>query len=149
MEKSHTTASAWRAAATTSLLALMVLALGCGSDDEYKNNPRPPAPINVTAFISPQKVSVSPAHFGAGPIIVIVTNHSDSSQEATFETDEFGGEGGVTQSTGPINPGDTGQIKLDVTEGTYRVRVGNGSIRPAVVEVGGERESAQNEVLQP
>jgi hypothetical protein len=60
-----------------------------------------------------------------------------------------GGKDEVTQSTGPINPGDTGQIKLDVVEGKYQVKTGNGGIRPASVNVGPERASAQNDLLQP
>jgi hypothetical protein len=135
----------------TALLAAGALALaGCGEDEDYKNELRPPAPINVTAFVSAKRVSVSPATFGAGPIVVIVTNQSNSSQDVTFQTERGGtGNADVTQSTGPINPGDTGQIKIDVVEGTYQVKTGNAEIRPATVAVGPERQSAQNELLQP
>jgi hypothetical protein len=132
----------------SAVVAAAVLAMvGCGSEDEYKNELRPPAPINVTAFVSAQKVSVSPASFGAGPIVMIVTNQSNSSQDVTItsepETASF------TQSTGPINPGDTGQIKLDVAQGTYVIKTGDDSIRPATLVVGAQRRSAQNELLQP
>ena len=124
---------------------------GCGDDNDYKNEPRPPSPINVTAFVGAKSVSVSPNSFGAGPIVVIVTNQSSSSQDVTFQTSvaASGGKDDVTQSTGPINPGDTGQIKLDVVEGKYQVKTGSGSIRPAAVSVGPERASAQNDLLQP
>jgi hypothetical protein len=124
---------------------------GCGDDNDYKNEPRPPSPINVTAFVGAKSVSVSPNSFGAGPIVVIVTNQSNSSQDVTFQTSvaASGGKDEVTQSTGPINPGDTGQIKLDVVEGKYQVKTGSGSIRPASVSVGPERASAQNDLLQP
>jgi hypothetical protein len=134
-------------------IALLVgglLIAGCGDDEDYKNNPRPPAPINITAYVGAQRVSVSPNQFGAGPIVVIVTNQSNSSQDVTFQNDlAGGGRGDVTQSTGPINPGDTGQLKLDVVEGRYVVKTGNDAIRPASVSVGPERQSAQNELLQP
>jgi hypothetical protein len=127
----------------------LVLA-GCGDDDDYKNELRPPAPINITAYVSAKRVSVSPATFGAGPIVVIVTNQSNSSQDVTFQTErETAGNSDLTQSTGPINPGDTGEIKLDVGQGTYLVKTGDNAIRPASVAVGPERESAQNELLQP
>ena len=153
MEKIDATLGPARRALTAAvgLLAAALLAGACGDEDDYENNLRPPVPINVAAYISPTKVSVSPARFGAGPIVVIVTNQSDGSQEVTFENDDLATTGGVdvAQTTGPINPGDTGQIKLDVAEGSYRVRVGNQSIRPALVEVGPKRESGQNEVLQP
>jgi len=122
---------------------------GCGEEVEsYKNNPRPPAPINVAAYISANRVSVSPTSFGAGPIVVVVTNQSSDSQEATFEGED-GGSGEVQQSTGPINPGDTGELKVFVDPGSYTLRTSDGSIAPATVTVGGRRESAQNKVLQP
>jgi hypothetical protein len=127
------------------LLAGGLVVSGCGSDDSYKNNPRPPAPINVTAFVGAKRISVSPAAFGAGPIVVIVTNQSTSSQDVTFQTPT----GDLNQSTGPINPGDTGQLKLDVAQGRYVVKAGDEAIRPASVSVGPERRSAQNDLLQP
>jgi hypothetical protein len=126
----------------------LVLA-GCGGGNGYKNDPRPPSPINVTAYVGAKRVSVSPNTIGAGPIVVIVTNQSNSSQDVTFQTDLSGGQGDVTQSTGPINPGDTGQIKVDVVEGKYVVKTGDDAIRPASVSVGTERASAQNDLLQP
>jgi hypothetical protein len=124
---------------------------GCGSGNNYKNDPRPPSPINVTAFVGAKQVSVSPNAFGAGPIVVIVTNQSNSSQDVTFQNSVAGsgGKDAVTQSTGPINPGDTGQIKLDVVQGRYTVKTGDDAIRPASVKVGPARASAQNDLLQP
>ena len=48
---------------------------GCGgSGGDYSNEPRPPAPINVTAAVTDQRISVSPKSFGAGPIVLIVSN---------------------------------------------------------------------------
>ncbi len=133
------------------VLAGGVALAACGDDNSYKNRPRPPSPINITAFVGAKRVSVSPNTFGAGPIVVIVTNQSNSSQDVTFQNSSAGsGAGGdVTQSTGPINPGDTGQIKLDVVQGNYEVKAGDGSIRPASINVGPQRPSAQNKVLQP
>ena len=133
------------------LLAGTVVIGGCGDDNDYKNEPRPPSPINVTAFVCAKRVSVSPNSFGAGPIVVIVTNQSNSSQDVTFQTSlaGSGGKDDVTQSTGPINPGDTGQIKLDVVQGKYQVKTGDGAISPASVSVGPKRASAQNDLLQP
>ena len=140
--------SPWRrlAGVVSAVVGVVTLA-GCGPEKNYANHPRPPAPITVSAYISPTRVSASPASFGAGPINVLVTNNSTTSQEVTFET---GGSGSsVTQSTGPINPGDTGEIKLFVRQGQYRLRASSGAISPATLMVAGERPSAQNEVLQP
>lgn len=122
----------------------------CGGGSNYKNELRPPAPINVTVYVSPKSVSVSPAEFGGGPIVVIVTNQSDKSQDVTLETDELGATApGVKQSTGPISPRGTGRLKVDVTSGNYKLSTGSGAIRPAKLKVGAQRASAQNQVLQP
>jgi hypothetical protein len=126
------------------------LVAGCGGGSNYKNHPRPPAPLNITASVSDAGIAVSPTSFGAGPIVLIVTNQTGASQEVTFESNELGGsKPGVTQTTEPINPRGTGQLQVDVTEGHYRVRAANADIAPASITVGPERQSAQNQLLQP
>jgi len=145
MESTHST----RLLPVAGLVGMALAIAGCGgSGSDYKNELRPPAPINVTAYVSPKRISVSPANFGAGPIVVIVTNQSNASQEVTFATETTGGKNDVTQST-LINPGDTGEIKLDVVQGSYVVRTGDQAVRPATVSVGPMRPSAQNQLLQP
>ena len=136
---------------TTTLLVLSAgLIAGCGSVDNYANEPRPPAPINVTANISDARVDVSPRTFGAGPIVLLIANQSSKSQEVTLETSEIGGEGpGIEQTTSPINPGGTAELKVDIKEGSYRLSVDSTKVRPASVKVSEPRESAQNELLQP
>jgi hypothetical protein len=126
------------------------LAAACGDEDDYANEPRPPAPIVVSAAVTDARVSVSPREFGAGPVNLVVTNQTERAQEITLETDEIGGtEPGIQQRTGPINPGDTASLKADLKQGTYRVAVDTEGIRPAALAVGDERPSAQNELLQP
>jgi hypothetical protein len=149
MQMAHRTAG-WPLRAFACATAAAVLLAGCGSGKDYKNSPRPPAPINITAYISSKRVSVSPATFGAGPIVVIVSNQSDASQEVTFQNSRGGGSAAsdVSQST-LINPGDTGQLKLNVRAGSYVVKVGDDSIKPAAVTVGRERATAQNKLLEP
>src|SRR5687768_10003620 len=123
--------------------------IACGEEDDYANDPRPPAPIVVSAAVTDGRVSVSPSEFGAGPVNLIVTNQTQRAQEITLETDEIGGSGpGIQQSTGPINPGDTASLKADLKQGTYRVAVDGGEIRPAALDVGDARPSAQDELLQ-
>jgi hypothetical protein len=131
-------------------LAVLAAAAGCGAETDYANRPRPPAPINVTALIDDRRVEVSPRTFGAGPIILTIANESSSSQEVTLETDEIDGDRpGLRQRTSPVNPSGTASLKVDVTEGTYRLSVGSERIRPASVDVGELRPSAQDELLQP
>jgi len=121
---------------------------GCGEEEDYANDPRPPAPIVIAASISSNAVSVSPKNFGAGPINLIVTNQSDASQQITLESDEMD-KPGLRQETSPINPSDTATLKVDVKPGVYRVHVDGDSIRAARITVGRERTSAQNDLLQP
>ena len=123
------------------------LVAGCGSDTSYKNEPRPPSPIVVTASINKNAVAVSPKRFGAGPITLIVTNQTGASQQLTVEINN--GQAGFKGRTGPINPRDTGQLKGNLGRGTYSVHVDRGAIRAARLTVGRERPSAQNDLLQP
>jgi hypothetical protein len=130
-------------------LALATVA-GCGGGGDYANDPRPPAPINVTAAITNSRVSVSPQRFGAGPIVLVISNQSSSAQEVTFETDELAGsEPGRTFSTTPINPRGTATLKVDVRQGDWKLGTKDGGIRAAAVSVGKDRKSAQDELLQP
>ena len=136
---------------TLAIVAVLVL-VGCGDDDaaDYGNKPRPPAPINVTAAIDPDRVRVSPRTFGSGPVVIIVSNQSGAPQTVTFETDEIGGEsGGIRRSTQEIASRSTGQLKVDPPEGTYRLGTDAADITPARLEVGKRRRSAQDDLLQP
>lgn len=128
-----------------------LLLLGCGgADNTYENRDRPPAPIQVTAYVSKDRVSVSPGTFGAGPITLVVTNQTDRSQQVTLETaDTPGAQAGVRQETGPINPRDTATIQADVRQGAYSVHVSGGDIRPAKLAVGAQRPSSQQDLLLP
>ena len=132
--------------------AVLVAGLaGCRDDRaDHQNQPRPPAPINVTAAIDDDRVRVSPGRFGSGPVVFIISNQSTAAQRVTFETDEIGGSsGGIQRSTREIAARSTAQLKVDPPEGTYRLSASSGSVRPAAIEVGSRRESAQNELLQP
>jgi hypothetical protein len=137
-----------RRASTT--LGFVVLAMaGCGSSD-YANDPRPPAPINVSAAITNHRVNVSPRSFGAGPITIIIANESDRAQRVTIQSNELGASRpGLKQSTGPINPDGTATLKVDVTEGDYQLSASGSGVKPASVHVGRSRPSAQNQLLQP
>jgi hypothetical protein len=131
-------------------LGAVALAAGCGEEDDYENELRPPSPIVVSASIGEDRVSVSPRRFGAGPVTLIVTNQTESAQELRLETDEIaGGQAGIEQETGPISPGDTASLKADLRKGTYKVGVDGRGIDEAALDVGDPRKSAQDELLQP
>lgn len=123
-----------------------VAAVGCGGEEDYQNKLRPPALFVVTAAIAPDRVSVSPRKFGAGPISLIVTNQTRSTQQVTLQSS---GAGSALQQSGPINPQDTATLQADVPRGTYELKVNGAGIRPAVLMVGAKRPSSQNTLLLP
>lgn len=121
--------------------------VGCGEDDDYANDPRPPVPIVLTASIAGDRVSVSPSSFGGGPVTLVVTNQTEETHQLTLRSD--GGSAGLDQSTGPINPRETASLKADLAEGDYVITVADSDIEAASLDVGPKRPSAQNELLQP
>jgi hypothetical protein len=120
---------------------------GCGDSGDYKNENRPPSPITVTASISDKSVSVSPSSFGAGPVNLVIANQSASAQRVTLES--AGAAAGFRRQTGPINPGAPTTLVVDVPTGQAVLRTGDATIKPAVLKVGAERPTAQNDLLQP
>src|SRR3954464_6458339 len=103
------------------LTALAAIALGgCAGSGDARDDPRPPAPIVLTASISEQRISVSPRRFGAGPLSLIVVNQTHPAQRVTLESADRPGAGpGLKQETAPISPRDTATLKADVPPGRY------------------------------
>src|SRR6476661_10408417 len=120
-------------------IALVAFA-GCGGDNSYKNDPRPPTTLVIAGAILPDKVSVSPARFGAGPISLTVANETDASQRVSIVR-KINGQLQANEQTGPINPHDTATLKADVDRGEYEIRVEGNGIAPAKVTVGPRRKS--------
>jgi hypothetical protein len=119
---------------------------GCGSTPNYANDPRPPAPIAVSASVNSGRISVSPARIGAGPIRLLVANLSKKSLEVVVDPVDSDGTGA---RSGLINPQSTASLQLTVKQGTYRLKSAQGSVSPATLAVGKTRTSAQNELLLP
>ena len=118
------------------------VAVGCGSED-HENEPRPPAPIEVTAKVDDQKVDVSPNEFGAGLVVMTISNQSG-------DPVQIGVEGPTAGESSGIEPGSVGSFKFNFEEGDYEVSPGEESgARPALLTVGPERASSQNELLLP
>jgi hypothetical protein len=139
-----------RWAGTTAAALALAAAAGCGDSGTFANEPRPPAPITVTAAIDKSRVRVSPERFGAGPVTVIVSNQSGKPQDVTFETDEVAGtQAGIRKSSGPVQDQGTATLQVDPREGTYRLAVKSRAIQPAAITVGKPRKSSQDELLQP
>lgn len=131
-----------RLAAVAAGTVLVTGAAACGEED-FANEPRPPAPIEVTAAIDDRSVSVSPREFGAGLVTITISNQ-------TAEPVRLVLEGPSDESSDEIVPGGTGSIKADLAEGEYEASAGDDlDIRPQTITVGPERESSQNDLLLP
>ncbi len=127
---------------------------GCGSGGMFANKPRPALPVNLTVYINDQRVSVSPASVGAGPVQFIVTNQASRNEALTVHSG-----GGALANTGPINPGATAQVTVDFRSGEYTIATdapaanpylhAGAAIHPATLHIGPARPSASNALLQP
>lgn len=122
-------------------------ATGCGTT-QHENQLRPPAPIVLSAAITPAKITVSPSTVGAGPVTLVVTNLTASSQQLTFESADSS-KPGIRQQTAPINPQDTATLQAEVQPGPYDIRVSGAGVNPAKVVFGPRRPSSQNDLAVP
>lgn len=130
-----------RALALAATVAALGLIAGCGSDD-FENEPRPPAPIELTAAIDSDSVSISPSGFGAGLVNITISNQGDAPTTLTLE-------GPTSVSSGEIEPGGTGSIKATLEQGAYEAKASALGVDFAGLVVGPERDSSQNDLLLP
>lgn len=120
---------------------------GCGEDD-FKNEARAPVRLALTGVIQDDKVTVSPAKLGAGPVEITISNQTDSIRTITLEGES------IREPQGPVKPGDTVTIQKTLEPGSYEVRAGSEKavrqeIQPAVLEIGKQRKNSNNELLLP
>jgi hypothetical protein len=145
---------------TIGILAVTAAMLaGCGGGSTFANLPRPPTPVDLTVYISNQRVLVSPDNVGAGPVVFIVTNQSAKTQSLTVERSN----GSALASTGPITPQATAQVTVNFntpnqdytittspTGGkTDASRAVPQTVKGASLHIGRSRASAANTLLQP
>ncbi len=133
------------------VLGAAVLAIcGCGSSGGYDNTARPPAPVNVGIVITNARVRVSPAHLGAGPVVLLVSNQSGSSRDLTLGSASSGASCVTANaSSGPIGPQDTARVSVELIRGSCTVGVRDGGVASTHLTVGAPRTSAQADLLQP
>jgi len=123
-------------------------AAGCGGGSQFKNAPRPPAPVQLTGVIRDDKLTVSPDRVGAGPVILFISNQTQQAHTITLD-------GVDTKDTvGPVNPLDTAKIQQTLKQGRYTVKAGSTQavareIKPASLSVGPQRRDSSNQVLLP
>ncbi len=138
----------------TSLTLLPLVALifaGCGTKERTANELRPPVPIQLNASLMPKKISLSPNQIGGGPVTLIVSNLTATEQRITFGANSPSGtsELRIDSQSATIAPNNTASMKAELSEGTYSLSVEGESIPTAVLNVSGERPSAQNDLMLP
>ena len=139
------------------VIALSAAAAGCGSSSKYANKPPPAPPVQLTVYISPSRVSVSPDRIGAGAVTFTVTNQATASESLAI-----GASGGQSLAdTGPINPQGTAQLSVALSSpGDYTVSTTAGgtsdaagstagTIQPATIHIGPPRPTTSNHLLTP
>lgn len=133
--------------ACAGLAIAAAIAAGCGEDD-FENEARAPVREALTGVIQDDKVTVSPAKLGAGPVEITISNQTKADHTVTLEGES------IVERQGPVAPGDTLTIQKTLTQGSYEVKAGSEKavpreIRPAVLQIGKERENSNNDLLLP
>jgi len=137
-----------RTRAVSILFAGSVLVAGCGGDDHFKNETRPPVPVQLTGVVTDRAVQISPNKVGAGPVIIVVSNQTNGAHTLTLEGN------GTTDTVGPVNPMGTGKLQQTLKPGSYSLKAGSQEatavpIEPGRVTVSRERQSSSNDLLLP
>lgn len=149
--------------------SLLLVVNGCGSDDDFKNEPRPPVPTQLTGVITDNEVTVSPdtlpLQLKAGqqeaskdldtPIVLIISNQTEESHTITLSGKSTKGEP-VEARTPPINPLDTAQIQQSLPAGTYEIKAGSEKAVDAGQQIGSatltvkpNRQTSSDDLLLP
>jgi hypothetical protein len=139
-----------RVRACAGLAVVVVVAAvmaGCGEDD-FKNEARAPVRLALTGVIQDDKVTVSPAKIGAGPVEITISNQTDRVRTVILEGES------ITERQGPVAPGDTTTIQKTLEPGSYEVRAGSRKavrkeIQPALLVIGKKRANSNNDLLLP
>ena len=98
-------------AAAAGLLVAAIVAAGCGSED-FPNDPRPPAPVELSAKVDNRKVTVVPDRIGAGLASFTISNQSEDAVQLTFD-------GPNSAATDEIPAGGLGQVQFELETGDY------------------------------
>ncbi len=123
------------------LAALAAVALSaCGSED-FANDPRPAAPVALTARIGNNGVAISPGEIGGGVAAITISNQTADPAQLVIE-------GPSDRSSAEVVPGGTGSMKVNLAEGDYAVSDGESDTTTELV-VGPKRPSSQNDLLLP
>jgi hypothetical protein len=130
------------------LLAAALLIAGCGGGSKFKNEARPPVPVELTGVITDRGVTISPNRVGAGPVILRISNQTNLAHTITLEGN------GTRDTVGPVNPLSAAPLQQTVKQGTYTVKVGSKQasardIPSGTLIVTRERQNSSNTLLLP
>lgn len=139
------------------LLASAMTLTACGGGAHFADQTRPAAPVNVSVYINDQRVSVSPSTVTPGSVAITITNQSSSAQSVQVVP---AGGSNATTTTGPISPQADDQVTVSLGDGQYSVGIAPTSstqaaaatptgIMSGLLTVQGQRQSSNNQVLQP
>jgi hypothetical protein len=143
--------------ATVGIVALTLLAAGCGGGAHFANKSRPPTPVDSTVYINDARVSVSPNSIGAGPVVFTITNQASRTETLAFQRVDGGS---TIASSAPINPQTTTQVTVDFKSGSYTVTTTSrgrsdaanatpSPIQAATLHIGPPRANSNGALLQP
>jgi hypothetical protein len=124
------------------LVVAAVVAAGCGAED-VPNDPRPPAPIELSVKVDNHNVEVVPDVFGAGLVTVTISNQSSDDVELNFN----GPKDDIP--TDLIPAGGIRNAQFELGTGNYTVETSISTIVPGHIIVGPERPSASNDLQLP
>jgi hypothetical protein len=130
------------------LATAAITVAGCGGSEKFKNDPRPPAPVQLTGVITDKGVRISPNRVGAGPVILLISNQTQDAHTLTLDG------AGTKDTVGPINPLDTAKLQQTLQQGSYQVKAGSSKalskeLKPGTLDVGPRRRSSSDQVLLP
>lgn len=128
-------------------VALAASVAACG-DEDFKNDPRPPTPVELTGVIQTERVTVSPASVGAGPVLITIANQTDDPHSITLRG------GSIQARVATVAPTDTATFQRTLAPGDYEVTAGGAAavtkeIEPAKLRVGKERPSSSGDLSLP
>lgn len=147
----------------------MLVVGGCGGDDKFKNEARPPIPTQLTGVITEDEVTVSPDALPlklkpgqkqsrdelATPIVLVISNQTQESHTVTLSGKDRKGKP-IEARTPPINPLDTAQIQQSLPPGTYEIKAGSEQatdpdeqIASATLTVNPNRQTSSDDLLLP
>jgi hypothetical protein len=107
--------------------------VGCGGEEDFENEPRPPVPLQLTGVITEESVTVSPRTVAPGPIVLIVSNQTEQSHTVSLKGPE------VDEQSSEITPANTATLQATLRETrageAYEVRANSteGAVNPEEV----------------